>query len=114
MSAHGIDEVTLRSWGGGYVTDTRPPVSIGRMVRGEVDGLLQEAVMTPGWAEIVEGGRAVLIPAEAEALESLAAMNWRSNPIPAGYWAGLDHDVPALDFSDRVAARRAPLLLQGH
>lgn len=100
MSAHGIDEATLNSWGGGYVSDTRPPVSIGRMVRGEVDGLLQEAVMTPGWVEIMEGGKGVLIPAEAEALRSLAELGFRANPIPAGYWSGLSREVPALDFSD--------------
>jgi uncharacterized protein len=100
MAAHGIDEATLNSWGGGYVTDHRPPVSIGRMVRGEVDGLLQEAVMTPGWAEIMEGGKAVLIPAEAEALRSLGELGFGANPFPPGYWAGLDREVPALDFSD--------------
>jgi len=100
MAAHGIDEATLNSWGGGYVSDTHPMVTIGRMVRGEVDGLLMEAVMSPGWVDIMEGGKAVLIPAEAQALESLGALGFGANPVPAGYWSSLDHEVPALDFSD--------------
>jgi hypothetical protein len=100
MAAHGIDEATLNGWGGSYVSDTHPMTSIGRMVRGEVDGLLMEAVMSPGWVDIMEGGKGVLIPAEAEPLRSLAALGFGANAIPAGYWAGLDHEVPALDFSD--------------
>lgn len=100
LEAHGIDRATLESWGGELVCDTHPMESIGRMVRGEVDGLLQEAIMTPGWVELVEGERVALLAAEDSALERLAAHGFGSNPLPANYWQTLDHELPALDFSD--------------
>ncbi len=100
MEAHGIDEATLNSWGGGYVTDTHPMDSIGRMVRGDVDALLQEAAMSPGWVDIIENHKAIPLAAEPEALAHLAELGFGANTIPAGYWNALDHDLPALDFSD--------------
>lgn len=100
LEAHGIDEATLQSWGGGLVTDTHPMDSIGRMARGEVDALLQEAAMSPGWVDIVENGKAIPLAAESDALARLVGHGFGSNTIPAGYWKVLDHDLPALDFSD--------------
>lgn len=107
--AHGIDRATVESWGGEYVFDTHPMDSIGRMVRGEVDALLQEAVMSPGWTELVEKGRAVPLAAEEGALATLAAQGLAARPLPAGYWPCLDAPLPALDFSDFLILVRSDM-----
>lgn len=100
LEAHGIDRATLESWGGGLVLDTHPMDSIGRMLRGEVDALLQEAIMSPGWVELVEQGRVKLLPPEPDALARLAAHGIGRNPLPPGYWNGFDAELDAVDFSD--------------
>jgi hypothetical protein len=103
MAAHGLDAATLASWGASYVEDTKPAESLARLRDGEADAVLQEAVMTPWWAELVESGRAVPLPAEDAALQRLKAeRGFPSSPLPAGYWKPLDRPLPALDFSDFV------------
>ncbi|VCU71482.1 hypothetical protein PIGHUM_03567 [Pigmentiphaga humi] len=101
MAAHGIDEDTLRSWGGCYVEDTHPRDCLERMQAGTVDAVLQEAVMTPWWSQLIDSGKAVPLPAERAALDKLAAEHGLpSGVLPAGYWDKLRNDLPALDFSD--------------
>jgi len=101
MAAHGIDDQTLTAWGGCYVEDTKPNESLARMRDGEVDAVLQEAIMTPWWAEIVESGKALPLPAEAHALEALRKdYGFPTNVLPAGFWKNVDRSLPALDFSD--------------
>ncbi|MDX3906105.1 MAG: TAXI family TRAP transporter solute-binding subunit [Pigmentiphaga sp.] len=101
MQAHGIGEATLASWGGSYVEDTNPRDSLARMEAGEVDGVLQEAIMTPWWARLVESGQAVPLAAERAALGRLEAdYGFPANPLPAGYWQNLESPLDALDFSD--------------
>ncbi len=101
MQAHGIDEATFTRWGGRYVEDSNPRESLQRMQDGEVDGVLQEAIMTPWWADIVETGKAVPLPSEEAALQRLASdYGFVRNDLPAGYWRTLETALPALDFSD--------------
>ena len=101
MQAHGIDETTLASWGGHYIEDDNPRQSLQRMQDGEVDAVLQEAIMTPWWANIVETGKVLPLAAEEEALQSLQReFGFGRNDLPAGYWQNLDTALPALDFSD--------------
>jgi len=101
MQAHGIDDGTFADWQGRYVEDTSPHQSLQRMQDGEVDGVLQEAIMTPWWADIIESGKVVPLPAEPAALQQLANdYGLRRNDLPAGYWKTLDTALPALDFSD--------------
>ncbi|MEO7242199.1 MAG: TAXI family TRAP transporter solute-binding subunit [Variovorax sp.] len=107
MAAHGIDEATLKSWGGSYVEDTQPSESVGRMAGGTVDAVLQEAIMTPYWADIVEAGKVIALPAEETALKRLAADHgFGRNRLPAGYWDALKAPLDALDFSDFVVVVR--------
>lgn len=101
MEAHGIDEATLASWGGSYVGDVKPNESLERLKNGEVDAVLQEAIMTPWWADIIESGKAVILPAEDAALDRLREQyGFPSSPVPAGHWNNVGHEIPALDFSD--------------
>ena len=103
MQAHGIDEASLRSWGGCYVEDTHPRDSLQRMKDGTVDAVLQEAVMSPWWADVVESGAVVPLNAEEAALERLKAeFGFGKNVLPAGYWNAVAAPVQSLDFSDFI------------
>lgn len=101
MQAHQISETTLAEWGASYVEDVNPLHSLARMQRGETDAVLQEAIMTPWWCDLVESGKVTLLPAEDDALAQLLSEHGLpSIPLPAGYWSNLKAPLNALDFSD--------------
>ena len=110
MSAHGISESELESWGGRYVTAQRPEQCTALVETGQADALLQEAIMTPWWRNLIDAKELSPLPAEPEALESLRlSLGMQTNPLPAGFWDNLPHDLPALDFSDFVILVRDDL-----
>lgn len=101
MEAHGIDEATLKSWGGEYIMAHRPEQSLFKMRAGVVDAVIQEAIMTPWWADVMADGRTVALPAEEAALSALVKDHgYRRNSLPAGFFPGLSTELPTLDFSD--------------
>ena len=107
MEAHGIDEATLNAWGGGYVNSTRPEQSLFRMRDGEVDAVLQEAIMTPWWRDAMEARAGVALAAEPAALARLEAEHgWGRNDLAAGFLPGQPEALPALDFADFVIVVR--------
>lgn len=107
MHAHGIPDATLGDWRGCYVEDTNPLHTLQRMQKGEADAVLQEAIMTPWWADLVESGKVIPLPAEEDALSQLKTEHGLiSNPLPAGFWSTLKAPLPALDFSDFVVLVR--------
>ena len=114
LRAHGLDRAELESTGTRFVTATRPEQSIALVMAGEADALLQEAIMTPWWEELIEGHGFIPIPAESAALSRFAEENpgvakWHSEPLPAGFWPSLKEPLPALDFSDFVVLVRDDL-----
>ena len=110
MEAHGISAETLKSWGGEYVTAYRPEKSLYRAQDGEVDAVLQEAIMTPWWTDVIEGQGFIPLPAEATALQHLAEeLQLDPGELPAGYWKTLSERLPALDFSDFLLVVRDDL-----
>jgi uncharacterized protein len=103
LEAHGIDEAQLNAWGVTFVEDDHPFDSLDRVIKGEADAVLHEAVMTPGWVRVVEGGKGIPLPAEETALIKLQREHgFGRNPLPAGYWNTLTETLEALDFSDFV------------
>jgi TRAP-type uncharacterized transport system substrate-binding protein len=101
LDAHGIGEQQRADWGISFIEDDHPFDSLDRVLRGEADAVLQEAIMTPGWVRLVEGGKAVPLAAEEDALEALArSYGFGTNRLPARYWSNLDAPLDALDFSD--------------
>ncbi|KAH8700317.1 hypothetical protein BGW36DRAFT_425147 [Talaromyces proteolyticus] len=114
MKAHGITEETLLSWGGKFVTATRPEQAFELVVNGEADALLQEAIMTPWWEEVVERRKFIPLPAEEDALdrfmsEQAGAATPHKEPVPQGFWKSLSRPLPGLDFSDFVVLVREDL-----
>lgn len=107
MEAHGIDEAELESWGGSYIESARPDLSMFRFRDGIADAALQEAIMTPWWLDAVKARDAILIPAEAAALERLAQEHgWGAADIAADFFPGQPEPVRTLDFSDFVIVVR--------
>lgn len=103
MEAHGIPKSVLESWGGSYVTHYRPDSSLTAAHNGEVDAVLQEAIMTPWWQQVIEDMSWVPLAAETTGLESLSAqLGLGNNHLPKGFWKSLNADLPTLDFSDFV------------
>lgn len=103
LEAHQISEAEIESWGGKVLRAHRPDQCTALVESGEADALLQEAIMTPWWAQLVEGNRLSPLPAEPKALQLLhESINLGDNPLPAGFWANLSQDLPALNFSDFV------------
>jgi TRAP-type uncharacterized transport system substrate-binding protein len=110
MQAHGISAETLKSWGGGYVVDPRPEQALGRMEGGEVDAVLQEAIMSPWWQSMMRKRNAVALPAESSALETLHLdCGLCRVTIPGGFLPGCTEPLPALDFSDFVVLVRSDM-----
>jgi uncharacterized protein len=103
MQAHGISPSELESWGGKYVTAVRPEQTVALVESGEADALLQEAIMTPWWRDLVSRNRIMPLPAEREALQELQkSINMKERTIRAGFWDDLENELPTLDFSDFV------------
>ncbi|KAJ9615174.1 hypothetical protein H2200_001248 [Cladophialophora chaetospira] len=103
LNAHGLSKATIESWGGKILTRHRPEQCVALVESEEADALLQEAIMTVWWRNLVENDKLVPLPAERSALESLEqTLGLGTNPLPAGWWSNLDHELPALDFSDFV------------
>lgn len=101
MEAHGIDEATLQSWGGSYVNSVRPEQSLFRMRDGEVDAVLQEAIMTPWWREAMTARNAVALASEEAALATLEqSYGWGRNDLTAGFLPNQPETLAALDFAD--------------
>lgn len=114
MKAHGIDEEELQSWGGKYLTATRPEQAMALVMDGKADALLQEAIMTPWWESVIEKKGFIPLPAEREALTLFDKMNpgtsqRDADPLPAGFWSSLKQPLPCLDFSDFVLLVRDDL-----
>lgn len=110
MEAHGVSETELKSWGGSFVTAHRPDPCLLRAREGKVDAVIQEAIMTPWWSDIVETNKVRPLPAEPDALRMLEQeLGMGNNPVPAGFWANVEEEMPALDFSDFVIVVRDDL-----
>ncbi|GAQ12296.1 hypothetical protein ALT_9617 [Aspergillus lentulus] len=114
MECHGITSEVLESWGGKYITAHRPEQAIAFVQAGEADALLQEAIMTPWWADIIENYKYDVLHAEPSALARFAETYPNTaaqdpDPLPAGFWSTLTEPLHTLDFSDFVVLVRDDL-----
>jgi TRAP-type uncharacterized transport system substrate-binding protein len=106
MERHGVSEAELQSWGGRYVAAHRPESCIQFVMDGAADAIIQEAIMTPGWAHIVENKLVRPVPAEPATLEKLEHdLGMGTKVLPKGFWKDSE-EMPALDFSDFLVVVR--------
>lgn len=104
LEAHGVSADDILFWGGEIVYANRPEeclIPCEDPARG-FNAVIQEAIMTPWWRNLVDGTRAfVPLPAEPEALGRLdAEIGLPPSTLPAGYWKNLKEEIPALEFND--------------
>lgn len=110
LKAHGISSSVITSWGGKIVTASRPEQCTALIESGEADALLQEAIMTPWWRDLIESDRLRALPAEREAMEQIGlTCGLQASSLPVGFWNNLTQELPALDFSDFVVLVRDDL-----
>ena len=114
LDAHGVSVETIESWGGEVTYAIRPEEAL-IPCKDPANGytaVIQEALMTPWWSDLVDGPRAFIpIPAEPEALSIIekTTPGLPASTIPAGYWKALKEDIPALEFLDFVLMCREDL-----
>lgn len=104
LHAHGLTEELLTSWGGAFVYGGwRPEQCTDVVVSGEADCLIQEAIMTPWWTNLIQKEILLPIPAEMNALEQLQAeVGLGPATIRAGFWDKVPDETFTIDFSDFV------------
>lgn len=106
LEAHGVSIDTIKEWGGEVVTADRPEECL-LPAQDKANGytaVLQEAIMTPWWTELIDNQGWIPIPAERDALDTLSKTlpGLPSHTLPAGWWASLDTEIPALEFRDFI------------
>ncbi|CAL5870299.1 uncharacterized protein PFLUO_LOCUS4534 [Penicillium psychrofluorescens] len=110
LEAHGLDEQTVCSWGGSWVKACRPEQVIDLIETGKANAVMQEAIMTPWWRNLVESRKVTPLNLETTALEKLSTrIGFQKAPVTANFWSTVQHDVQCVDFSDFVVLVRADM-----
>jgi uncharacterized protein len=111
LDACGIGRAELEGWGGSIVEFTRPEYSLAAAQNDPaIDAVLQEAIMTPWWRDLLKHAGYRFIPLEDAAIETLRSQfGWRAAAIAPGYFDGVDAPVQALEFSDFLVFTHADL-----
>ncbi|MBF8721777.1 TAXI family TRAP transporter solute-binding subunit [Pseudomonas guariconensis] len=103
MAAHGITDEWMAERGGRFIERERPEQTIHDALQGAVDGVVQEAIMTPWWQDYAKSRKLSFISFEPEIISRFEKSHgWNGGTLKAGYFDGLDADVGVLDFSDFV------------
>lgn len=108
LKFYGLTEERLRSWGGDLVRlDRGPGQGVEKIIAGEADILIHEAVMLKPWFELIHERGGSFISFEKPLLEHLAQeFGYGSAKLPStfGYTGG---DVDCVDWADwLIIARR--------
>jgi len=110
LEAAGIDRPSLESRGWTFVEAQRPDQCLAIARRGEVDAIIQEAIMTYWWSDLMFERSMNLISLEPDTLNKLAALfGWEAADLPAEYFPGQSADVAALNYSDFIVLVRSDL-----
>ncbi|KAF2165979.1 hypothetical protein M409DRAFT_23706 [Zasmidium cellare ATCC 36951] len=102
LEAHGLDRDVLKSWGGELIDGGyRPDTCVDKVANGEADCLLQEAIMTPWWRNLIESGLLTPVSAEPAALENLKReLGLGAATVRADFWENVPQETLGMDFSD--------------
>jgi len=110
LEASGIPRQALLDWGGSFWEAERPELCLAEAAAGGVDAVIQEAIMTPWWQDLMAARRMRLLSFEQAALDQVrAAYGWEDATLEAGYFAGMRESVRALDFSDFIVLVHADM-----
>jgi TRAP-type uncharacterized transport system substrate-binding protein len=101
LEAHGLSEEAVTSFGGSFVQACRPEQVLELVQTGQADAVVQEAIMTPWWRDLIENKTLTPISAEDTALEQLERrVGFQKASIRKRFWSMVDFDVACVDFSD--------------
>ena len=110
LEAHGLDEKTMQAWGGSWVKACRPEQVIELFKTGRANAVIQEAIMTPWWRDLVESQALSPVNMEESALSKLSDRDgFQEAFVKAGFWNNILHNVRCVDFSDFVVVVRTDM-----
>ncbi|KAL2838537.1 hypothetical protein BJY01DRAFT_258012 [Aspergillus pseudoustus] len=110
LEAHGLDENTVQSWGGSWVKACRPEQVLALVESGQADAVMQEAIMTPWWRNLIETRALVPVPVEEGPMNQLSTrIGFQQATVQAGFWSTVDQDISCVDFSDFLVLVRADM-----
>jgi TRAP-type uncharacterized transport system substrate-binding protein len=101
-----------------------PSECVAHVAEGRADAIIQEAIMTPWWAELAEAHEFAFLSLEPEGAATLQReYGLTTVDVPAGFLRGMDAPVTAIDFAgwlvcvredldDDVAALLASIMLE--
>jgi len=109
LAAHGFSLQDVESWGGSLHRSGNP-LDAGRrqgIADGSIDAVFDEGIGV--WAHLALEHGMRLLPIGPEAERHMVEVGWEIKPIPRGWDAPLQEDVPAIDFSGWPMFTRADL-----
>ncbi|KAL3479613.1 hypothetical protein BJX99DRAFT_267977 [Aspergillus californicus] len=110
LEAHGLGEKSVQSWGGSWVKACRPEQVLALVETGQADAVMQEAIMTPWWRDLIESQTLVPVPVEEGPMTQLASrVGFEPAAVQAHFWSTVDEDVACVDFADFLLLVRADM-----
>lgn len=101
LEASGLSRTQLRESGGDYLEFERPDACLASMQNGEADAVVQEAIMTPWWLDMLKSRDVSILSWSPEALQTVEINYlWERAKLEAGYFPGQMLELDALQFSD--------------
>ncbi|KAL6233817.1 hypothetical protein BDW75DRAFT_231686 [Aspergillus navahoensis] len=81
------EESAVQWWGGSWVKACRPEQVLALTETGQADAVIQEAIMTPWWRNLIESRALVPVPREEGPMEYLAPrVGFNPSVIRANFW----------------------------
>ncbi|KAL2825355.1 hypothetical protein BDW59DRAFT_74364 [Aspergillus cavernicola] len=110
LEAHGLDEKTVQSWGGSWVKACRPEQVLALVETGQADAVIQEAIMTPWWRNLIESRALVPVPVEEGPMAQLTSrIGFQPSAVQASFWNTVNEDIACVDFADFLLLVRADM-----
>lgn len=107
LRASGISVKDIVAWGGEIISRDHPADCLADVAEGRVDGVLQEAIMTPWWSRLADKVDLNFLSLEQDAEQRLFSdLSVGSVTVPTGYLRGLRKPVRAADFGGWVVIAR--------
>jgi TRAP-type uncharacterized transport system substrate-binding protein len=98
----GITREVLESWGGEFVqTSWWPGDCIDHLTQGRADAVIQEAIMTPWWHDMLREREMTFLGLSDSTLSSLKGKyGWGQFDVPANYFPKQPNPFSTLEFSN--------------
>ena len=111
LEACGLSHAELAAWGGELIAFDKPDQCLAFAQNDRTVGaVVQEAIMTPWWRELIAARDFRILSIEQSAVDRLkASLGWQPAVLEAGYFIGLEQPATCMDFSDFLVFTHADL-----